>query len=54
MRLVKSSVKGWKNTAAGPAVLIVIVMQALRLGAVWAQEPAQLRLDEEFAQPEKI
>ena len=53
MRSVKSSVKGWKTAAARLAVLIVIV-QALGLGAVWPQEPAQPRLDEEITKQEKI
>ena len=53
MRSVKSSVKGWKAAAARLAVLIVIVVQALGLGAVWPQEPAEPRLDEEFDQAGK-
>jgi SAM-dependent methyltransferase len=36
------------------AVLIVIVVQALGLGAGWPQEPAEPRLDEEIAKQEKI
>ena len=43
MRSVKSSLKGWKAAAARLAVLIVIVVQALGLGAVWPQEPAPNR-----------
>ena len=54
MRSVKSSVKGWKTAATRLAVLIVIVVQALGLGAGWPQEPAQPRLDEEIAKQEKI
>jgi len=51
---VKSSVKGWKTAAACLAVLIVIVVQVLGLGAVWPQELAEPRLDEEIAKQEKI
>ena len=54
MRSVKSSVKGWKTAAARLAVLIVIVVQALGLGAVWPQEPAEPQLDKEFDKQEKI
>ena len=54
MRSVKSSVKGWKAAAACLAVVIAIVVQALGLGAGWAQEPAEPRLDEEIAKQEKI
>ena len=54
MRSVNSSVKGWKAAAAGLAVVIVIVVQALGLGAVWPQELAEPRLDEEIAKQEKI
>ena len=54
MRSVKSSVKGWKTAAARLAVVIAIVVQALGLGAVWPQEPAEPRLDEEIAKQEKI
>ena len=54
MRSVKSSVKGWKTAAACLAVVIVIVVQALGLGAVWPQELAEPRLDEEIAKQEKI
>jgi hypothetical protein len=54
MYSVKSSVKGWKTATACLAVLIVIVVQALGLGAVWPQEPAEPRLDEEIAKQEKI
>ena len=54
MGSVKSSVKGWKTAATRLAVLIVIVLQALGLGAGWPQEPAQPRIDEEFAKQEKI
>ena len=52
MRSVKSLVKGWKTAGTGVAVLIVV--QALGLGAGWPQEPAQPRLDEEIAKQEKI
>ena len=54
MRSVKSSVQGWKTAAARLAVLIVIVVQALWLGAGWSQEPAQPRIEEEIAKQEKI
>ncbi len=54
MRSVKSSVKGSKTAAARLAVLIVIVVQALGLGAVWPQEPTEPRLDKEFDKQEKI
>ena len=54
MRSVKSSVQGWKTAATCLAVLIVIVLQALGLGAVWPQELAPPRLDEEIAKQEKI
>ena len=52
MRSVKSSGKGWRTATTGLAVLIVL--QALGPGAVWPQEPAQPRLDEEFTKQEKI
>ena len=48
VRSVKSSVEGWKTTGTILAVLIVIVMQALGLGAVWPQELAPPRIDEEI------
>lgn len=54
MHPVKSSVKGWKAAAACLAVVIVIVVQALGLGTVWSEEPAQPRIDEEIAKQEKI
>ena len=50
---VISSVQGRKAAAARLAVLIIIV-QALGLGAGWPQEPVQPRIDEEFAKQEKI
>ena len=52
MRSVKSSVKRWKTAGTGVAVLIVL--QALGLGAAWPQEPAPPRIDEEIAKQEKI
>ncbi len=52
MRSVKSSVKGWK--AAGTGVAVLIVLQAFGLGAVWPQELAEPRLDEEIVKQEKI
>jgi hypothetical protein len=51
MRSVNSSIKGWKIAGTRLAVLIVIVLQA-RAG--WSQEVAPPRLDEEFAEQEKI
>ena len=54
MRTVKSSVKGWKTAAARLAVVIVIVVQALGLGACSLREPAQPRINEEFTKQEKI
>jgi len=54
MRSVKSSVKGSKTAGTRLAVLIVIVVQALGLGAVWPQEPSEPRLDKEFDKQEKI
>jgi SAM-dependent methyltransferase len=51
MRSVNSSAKQWKTAGTGLAVLIVIVLQA-RTG--WSQELAPPRLDEEFAEQEKI
>ena len=54
MRSVKSSVKEWKIAGTCLAVVIVIVVQALGLRAVWPQEAAEPRLDEEIAKQEKI
>jgi SAM-dependent methyltransferase len=54
MRSVKSSVKGWKTAGTRLAVLIVIVLQALGLGACWLQQPAQPPINEEIAMQEKI
>ena len=54
MRSVKLSVKGWKTAGMRLAVLIVIVLQALGLGACSLQEPAQPRINEEIAKQEKI
>ena len=54
MRSVKLSAQGWNTAAARLAVVIVIVVQALGLEAVWTQELPQPRLDEEFAKQEKI
>jgi SAM-dependent methyltransferase len=51
MRSVDLSRKGWKTAGIGLVVLIVIVLQA-RAG--WSQEVAPPRLDEEFAEQEKI
>ena len=52
MRPVKSSVKGWKT--AGTRLAVLIVLQALGLGACWLQEPAPPRIDKEIAKQEKI
>ena len=54
MSSVKFSAKAWNTTAARLAVLIVIVLQALAPAAGWTQEPVQPRIDEEFAEQEKI
>ena len=54
MGSVRSSVQGWNTAAAPLAVLIVIVLEAHGLGTGWSQEPAQPRIDEEFAKQEKI
>jgi len=54
MRSGKSLVKEWKAAAACLAVVIVIVVQALGPAAVWPQEPAEPRIDEEIAKQEKI
>jgi SAM-dependent methyltransferase len=54
MRSVKSPVEGWKTAGTRLAILIVIVLQTVGLGAGWPQEPAQPRLEEEFAKQEKI
>jgi SAM-dependent methyltransferase len=54
MRSVKLSVKGWNIAAARRAVVIVIVVQSLGLGAGWTQELPQPRTDEEIAKQEKI
>ena len=51
---VKWSVKEWKTARTRLAVLIVIVLQALGLGATSAQESAQPRNDEEITKQEKI
>jgi SAM-dependent methyltransferase len=48
------SVQGRKAAAACLAVVIVIVVQALGLGAVWPQEITEPLLDEEIAKQEKI
>ncbi len=54
MRSVKSSVKGWKTAGTRLAVLIVIVLQALGLGACSLPAPVQPRINEEIAKQEKI
>jgi SAM-dependent methyltransferase len=50
----KLSAKAWEISAAGLAGVIVIIVQLLGLGAGWAQEPVQPRIDEQFAKQEKI
>jgi SAM-dependent methyltransferase len=55
MRSVKSPVQGWITAAARLTLVIVIVVQALGLpAAVWPQEPAQPRLDEEITKQAEI
>src|SRR5215510_612900 len=54
MRSVKLPEKGWNIAAARAAVVIVIVVQPLGLGAGWTQELPQPRTDEEIAKQEKI
>ena len=54
MRSVKSSVKGRKTAGTRLAVVIVIVVQALGIGACSLQAPAQPRINEEIAKQEKI
>jgi hypothetical protein len=54
MRSVNSSALGGKAGAARRAVAILIVAQALGLGAGWTQELPQPRIDEERARQEKI
>jgi len=51
---VKWSVKEWKTARTRLAVLIVIVLQPLGLGATSAQETAQPRNDEEITKQEKV
>jgi hypothetical protein len=52
MSSIKVSAKAWNRTAARLAVAVVMALQWL--GASWAQEPVQPRIDEEFAKQEKI
>ena len=52
MITVKLSAKWWWISAAGLAVVIVMVVQSL--GASSVQEPVQPRIDEEFVKQEKI
>jgi SAM-dependent methyltransferase len=54
MRLVKLSVQQWKSPIASLVLVIAIVVYVLGLQAVWAQEPAEPRIDEEIAKQEKI
>jgi len=51
MRSVKSRVRSWNTVGVRLTVLCVVLLQA-RVG--WSQEPAQPRIDEEFAKQEKI
>ena len=52
MRVISSSVKGWKTAAMALAVLIMV--QALSLEAGRPQEPARPQIDDEIAKQEKI
>ena len=54
MGVVRSSGKGWKTAATGPAILIVILLQVLGPGVGWPQEPTPPQIDEEIAKQEKI
>jgi SAM-dependent methyltransferase len=54
MGVVRSSGKGWKTAATGPAILIVILLQVLGLRVGWPQEPTPPQVDEEIAKQEKI
>jgi hypothetical protein len=54
MRSVNLSAQGWNTAAARLAILIVIVVQLLWLGAGRTQELPQPQIDEEFAKQEKI
>src|SRR5687768_5823268 len=54
MSSIKLSAKGWRISAARLAGVIVIVVQSVGLGAGWAQEPVQPRIDDQFAKQEKI
>jgi hypothetical protein len=51
---VKGLAKALKAAATGVAVGIVILLEALGLGAGWSQEPAQPRINEEITKQEKI
>jgi SAM-dependent methyltransferase len=51
MRAIKSWVRRWKTAGMRLAVLFVILLQAR---AVWAQELAEPRIDEEIAKQETI
>jgi len=52
MSSAKGPAKAWNTGAARLAVVIVMAVQLL--GAGWAQEPVQPRIDQEFAKQEKI
>src|SRR5262247_48202 len=54
MGSVNGLLKGWKTAGPGLMILIIIVLQALGLGASWPQEPTQPRIDEEITKQEKI
>src|SRR6185436_6214203 len=54
MGSINSSVQRWKTAATRLAVSIVILLQALGIGAGWSQEPAQPRIEDEIAKQEKI
>jgi len=51
---IKSSVQGWKAAAARLSLASVIALQALGVPAVWPQESAQPRIDEETEKQKKI
>ena len=54
MGSINSSVQRWKTAATRLAVSIVILLQALGIGAGWSQEPAQPKIEDEIAKQEKI
>ena len=52
LRLVKSSMKGWKTSAIRLTVVLVIGLLGMKAG--WPQESAPPQLDEEITKQEKI